>query len=469
MTNPLTSYLEARAGEAQALLEQICRQPSIAAQNIGMAEMANLMETLLTETGFSTRRLHVEGAPTAIYGELRGDSDYTVLLYNHYDVQPAEPYELWLSPPFVPTVRDGKLYARGVSDNKGEIAARLAAIRALRAVYGTLPITLRWIIEGEEEVGSPHFGALAEQYSALLQADGCLWEGSSFDASGRPELVMGTKGLLYVQLDVEGTGVDAHSGAAPILPSAAWRLVQALATLRTPAGHIRIPGFYDAVLPPSEEQLAAITDQPNKDAEMREAFQVEKFVDDLTGAALLERQSFAPTCNIAGLVSGYSGEGSKTVLPAKAMAKIDFRLVPNQEPDDILARLRSHLDAEGYSDIRITTFGKAEPVVTPMNDPFVRRIAALAESFSGERPSVTPIAGGTLPLLGALRRFVGVPGLCAPGNATYWASGAHAPNEHIRLSDLDRAVRFNCHMFQSLGGSYLALTTTNRRPRSVQA
>ena len=451
MTNPLTSYLEAHAGEAQALLEQICSQPSIVAQNIGMAEMATLMETLLTETGFSTRRLHVEGAPTAIYGELRGDSDYTVLLYNHYDVQPAEPYELWLSPPFVPTVRDGKLYARGVSDNKGEIAARLAAIRALRAVYGTLPITLRWIIEGEEEVGSPHFGALAEQYSALLQADGCLWEGDSFDASGRPELVMGTKGLLYVQLDVEGTGVDAHSGAAPILPSAAWRLVQALATLRTPSGHIRIPGFYDAVLPPSEEQLAAITDQPNQDAEMRAAFQVEKFVDDLTGAALLERRSFAPTCNIAGLVSGYTGEGSKTVLPAKAMAKIDFRLVPNQEPDDILAKLRAHLDAEGYNDIRITTFGKADPVVTPMHDPFVRRIAALAESFSGERPSVTPIAGGTLPLLGALRRFVGVPGLCAPGNATYWASGAHAPNEHIRLSDLARAVRFNCHMFQSLG------------------
>ena len=453
MTNPLTSYLEAHAGEAQALLEQICSQPSIVAQNIGMAEMANLMETLLTETGFSTRRLHVEGAPTAIYGELRGDSDYTVLLYNHYDVQPAEPYELWLSPPFVPTVRDGKLYARGVSDNKGEIAARLAAIRALRAVYGTLPITQRWIIEGEEEVGSPHFGALAEQYSALLQADGCLWEGSSFDASGRPELVMGTKGLLYVQLDVDGTGVDAHSGAAPILPSAAWRLVQALATLRTPSGHIRIPGFYDAVLPPSEEQLAAITDQPNQDAEMRAAFQVEKFVDDLTGAALLERRSFAPTCNIAGLVSGYTGEGSKTVLPAKAMAKIDFRLVPNQEPDDILAKLRAHLDVEGYNDIRITTFGKADPVVTPMHDPFVRRIAALAESFSGERPSVTPIAGGTLPLLGALRRFVGVPGLCAPGNATYWASGAHAPNEHIRLSDLARAVRFNCHMFQSLGGA----------------
>ncbi len=447
MTSQITSYLESHAREAQALLEQICRQPSVAAQNMGMAEMADMVESLLSESGFQTQRLHVEGAPPAIFGELPGRSDYTILLYNHYDVQPAEPYDLWLSPPFEPTVRDGKLYARGASDNKGEIAARLAAIRALRAVHGELPITLHWIIEGEEEIGSPHFAALAEKYSTLLKADGCLWEGSSFDAADRPEMTLGTKGLLYVQLDVQGTGIDTHSGAAPILPSAAWRLVQALASLRTPEGHIRIPGFYDAALPPSEEQLEAIAGQSNEEAEMREAYHVDKFVDNLTGAALMERYSFAPTCNIAGLLSGYTGEGSKTVLPAKAMAKIDFRLVPNQDPDDILAKLRAHLDALGYSDIRITAFGKAEPVVTPMHDAFVRRIADIARDFSGKEPSVTPIAGGTLPLLGSLRRFVGVPGLCAPGNAAYWGSGAHAPNEHIRLSDLERAVRFNCHMF----------------------
>ena len=450
MTDQLTSYLESHQHDAQQLLEQICRQPSVAAQNIGMAEMADMVESLLTETGFKTQRLHVEGAPTAIFGELPGRSDYTILLYNHYDVQPAEPFDLWHSPPFEPTVRDGKLYARGASDNKGELAARLAAIRALRAVHGELPITLHWIIEGEEEIGSPHFAALAEKYSTLLKADGCLWEGCGFDASDRPEMTMGTKGLLYVQLDVQGTGIDTHSGAAPILPSAAWRMVQALATLRTPEGHIRIPGFYDAALPPSEEQLGAIADQSNEEAEMREAYHVDKFVDNLTGAALLERYSFAPTCNIAGLVSGYTGEGSKTVLPAKAMAKIDFRLVPNQDPDDILAKLRSHLDEQGYSDISITTFGKAEPVVTPMHEPFARRIADIARDFSGKEPSVTPITGGTLPLLGSLRRFVGVPGLCAPGNATYWGSGAHAPNEHIRLSDLERAVRFNCHMFMVL-------------------
>src|SRR6266487_6980533 len=309
-TSALTSYLENNAGEAQVVLEQLCRQPSVAAQNLGMAEMADLVESLLRGAGFQTQRLLVEGAPPAIYGELPGRSPYTILLYNHYDVQPAEPLEQWLSPAFEPAVRDGKFYARGASDNKGEIAARLAAIRALRAAYGELPITLRWIIEGEEEIGSPHFEAIASTYAPLLQADGCLWEGSDFDPDGRPELVLGTEGLLYVQLDVQGTGIDAHSGSAPILPSAAWRLVQALATLRTPEGQIRIPGFYDAVLPPSAAQMSAIIDQPDQDTQLREAYKVERFVDDLSGADLRKREAFTPTCNIAGLVSGYTGEGS---------------------------------------------------------------------------------------------------------------------------------------------------------------
>jgi acetylornithine deacetylase/succinyl-diaminopimelate desuccinylase-like protein len=235
-----------------------------------------------------------------------------------------------------------------------------------------------------------------------------------------------------------------------MLPSAAWRLVQALATLRTPDGHVRIPGFYDTVRQPPEAELAVLADQSDIDAEMREAYQVQRFVDGLTGAALRIRQAFTPTCNIAGLVSGYTGEGSKTVLPARAMAKIDFRLVPDQDPQDILEKLRNHLAAEGYADIHITVFAKAEPVVTPLNDPFVQRIAKIAEAYNDKPPSITPIVGGTLPLLGALQRYVGLPGLCAPGNPTYWANGAHAPNEHIRLADLDQAVHFNCYMFQAL-------------------
>jgi acetylornithine deacetylase/succinyl-diaminopimelate desuccinylase-like protein len=450
MTDALVSYLKTHTDEAQALLEQLCRQPSIAAQNLGMDEAADLVKALLDDAGFSTQILRVEGAPPAVYGERKGRSPFTLLLYNHYDVQPPDPLDLWDSPPFEPTVRDDKLYARGVSDNKGEIATRLAAIRALLATDGELPITIRWIIEGEEEVGSPHFAALAEQYADLLRADGCLWEGSGFDPEGRPAITLGTKGLLYVQYEVQAMARDAHSGGAATLPSAAWRLVQALASLRGPDGRVRIPGFYDDARPPTQAELEALADQTDMEDLMRKMYDIEEFVDGLTGLPLRKRQAFSPTSNIAGLLSGYTEEGVKTVLPARAMAKMDFRLVPDQDPRDILRKLRAHLDAEGFDDIQVTDLGGAEPVVTPIEHPFVQRIIEIAASFSDKKPSISPIIGGTLPLLGPLRRYVGVPGLAAPGNVGYWASGAHAPNEHVRLEDLPRAIRFNCHMFEGL-------------------
>jgi len=448
-----SSYLEQHSDEAQNLLAQLCRQPSVAAQGLGMPEMANLMESLLKENGFTTQRFYAEGAPPAIYGELKGSGPFTLLLYNHYDVQPAEPLDLWETPAFEPTIRDGKFYARGSADNKGEIASRLAAIRALRATIGMLPITIRWIIEGEEEVGSPHFDAIASKYSELLQADGCLWEGSGFDITNRPVLCLGTKGLLYVQLDVQGTGIDTHSGMAPILPSAAWRLVQALATLRDAEGNITIPGFYDDALKPTQAQLNMLANQADNEGQMLATYGIEQFAYGLKGVALKERATFDPTCNIAGLVSGYTGEGVKTILPAHASAKIDFRLVPNQDPQDILFKLHSCLKLDGYEDIAISVFSSAEPVATPFETPFVQHILSIAEAFAGKPASITPLTGGTLPLLGALRKHVGVPGLAAPGNVSYWGSGAHAPNEHIRLSDLERGVRYNCAMFQMLGDS----------------
>ncbi|MBN1640953.1 MAG: M20/M25/M40 family metallo-hydrolase [Anaerolineae bacterium] len=451
MSDALERYLRTQERDGQRLLEALCQEPSIAAQGVGMQETADLLTTLLQDAGFQTQYLRVEGAPPAVYGERVGRSPYTLLMYNHYDVQPPEPLELWDSPPFTPTVRDGKLYARGVSDNKGEIAARLAAVRALIKTTGELPITIRWIIEGEEEVGSPHFGAIAERYADLLRADGCLWEGSGFDPADRPVFVLGSKGMLYVQYEVETMTRDAHSGSATALPSAAWRLVEALASLRGPDGRVRIPGFYDAVRPPTEAQIAALADLEDTEALVREMYGIESFVDGLTGMALRERQAFGPTCNIAGLSSGYTEEGVKTVLPARAMAKMDFRLVPDQDPDDILAHLRAHLDAQGFGDVQVQRLGSAPPVVTPVDHPLVERLVAIARDFAGKPPAVSPMMGGTLPLLGALERYVGVPGVAAPGNPAYWGSGAHAPNEHIRLSDLTRAVRFNCYMFQHLG------------------
>jgi acetylornithine deacetylase/succinyl-diaminopimelate desuccinylase-like protein len=441
--------------EAAALLVRLCSQPSVAAQHHGTAEMADLIDALLVERGFKTRRFSAPSVPDMVYGEIcgSGENPFTLLLYNHYDVQPPEPIDLWLSPPFEPTVRDGNLYARGSSDNKGEIATRLTAIRTLLAERGgELPLTIRWIIEGEEEIGSPHFEELIAPHAELLQADGCFWEGSGVGQGGVPTLSLGSKGLLYVQLDLEEMASDAHSGNATILPSAAWRMVNALATLRSPSGHVTIPGFYEAVREPSVAQLAVLADRRDNDDLLKEAFGVQRFNDGLSGFDLRKRAAFAPTCNIAGLSSGYTGEGTKTVLPARAMAKLDFRLVPDQDPTDILDRLKAHLEAEGYGDISVTTWAICEPVVTPIEDPFVQRVMTLAESYlGGEKAEITPISGGTLPLLGALRRVVGVPGLSAPGNPTYWANRAHAPNEHIRLEDLGTAILLSRHVFAGLG------------------
>jgi acetylornithine deacetylase/succinyl-diaminopimelate desuccinylase-like protein len=224
-----------------------------------------------------------------------------------------------------------------------------------------------------------------------------------------------------------------------------------LATLRAPEGRILIPGFYDAIRPPDAEQHAALVDMPDTEDVTRAIYGIDHFEDNLTGVALRERAAFGPTCNIAGLVSGYTGEGTKTVLPAKASAKIDFRLVPDQNPQDILAKLRTHLDARGYDDIIITVLGGAAPTVTPITDPFVQRVMAITEAYSSKPPVIIPISGGSLPLLDALQRFVGVPGLFAPGNPAYWESSAHAPNENIRLDHLQEAVRFNCALFRELG------------------
>ena len=443
---------EAVERRALALLEDLCRQQSVSAEGHALSETADLVEELLRGGGFTTRQLCIEGAPPVVYGEQAGQTPFTLLLYNHYDVQPAESPELWESPPFEPTVRDGKLYARGTADNKGELAVRLSVIEALRT-EGELPIGIRWVIEGEEEIGSPHFEDIARGYAELLRADACLWEGAPAAlGDGRPVVNLGFKGLLSVRLEVEALRNDAHSGVATVLPSAPWRLVGALAALREPGGRVLVPGFYDEVREPTAEARRAVAEQSDSfEREIRVALGVERFVDGLTGQALRERMTFAPTCNIAGLTGGYAGPGFKTVLPGRASALIDFRLVPDQDPSVVFAQACAHLEAAGYGDVEVTQLGSAGPVATPLDHPFVQRVVEVAQAFSGVRPSISPMTGATLPLLDSLRRHVGVPGLSPPDNPFHAGSAAHAPNEHIRLGDLSRAVGFFRALLEALG------------------
>ena len=453
MNENIKKELEIQSQNFKDLIAEFCRFESVAAQNRMMGETADWVEGVLKETRFETRQLEVAGASNYVYGYQRGRSDFTLLLYNHYDVQPEAPVDLWESPPFEVTERDGKLFARGISDNKAELVSRLCALRAMLAAKGELPLSIKWIIEGEEEIGSPHFKAFTEKYGDLLKADAALWEGGGFNEKEQAELTLGFRGVLYVEFSTEVMKQDAHSGFAHALPSGAWRLLKALSSIKDEKGKIIIPGFYEHVRQPSESEKQALKNvvDPEMEEKILAMFGIDSFLEDKRGYEL-ELQVFQPTANIAGFLSGYTDEGMKTVLPAKAMAKMDFRLVPEQNPDDIFEKLKAHLKAQGFEDVSLKKLVGAESVVTPINSEFSQQMKKICQDFTGQNVDMYPLAGATLPLLEAMKRNVGVLGLSAPGNPVYYGSGPHAPNEHIRLEDVPKAIDFNVFMFDALAG-----------------
>ena len=429
--NTIDSYLEKNLYKSIAELSRLVAQPSISAQGIGLKECANLVADMLRARGFSAEVMDTEGAPV-VFGERKGKSDKTLLFYNHYDVQPPEPLELWDSPPFEPSLRDGKLYGRGVSDDKSHIVARLHAIDALLDVDGELPCNIKFIIEGEEETASVHLHEFVRDNKEKLAADACIWEFGSVDHRGVPMQYLGLRGICYVELSVESLGTDVHSGiGGSIFPNAAWRLVWALSTLKGQDERIRIPGFYDDVKEPSVRDRELMEALPDVAEEYRRRYGVKEFLKGISGGTDLKMEEvFVPTCTICGLTSGYQGPGSKTVLPAKASAKVDFRLVPDQKPEDIFRKLRAHLDAEGFQDVQITFLGGEPAARTDPDDSFVQTVVKTAEEIYEFPMELVPMIGGSGPSYPFVHDL-GLP--VATAGLGYPDTRAHAPNENIRL------------------------------------
>jgi len=403
----------------------------VAAQNFGLRECATLAADMLKSRGFEVEIISTDGAPV-VFGERKGRVNKTVLFYNHYDVQPPEPLELWESPPFKPTLRDGKLFARGVSDDKGHLTSRLFAIDAFLDIDGELPCNIKFIIEGEEEISSIHLKDFVMSHADKLKADACIWEFGGVDHREVPVQFLGLRGICYVELSVETANIDVHSGlGGSIFPNAAWRLIWALSSLKDENEHIRIPGHYDLVLPPSERDRELMDALPETSEEYKTRYGVDHFIQNLTGGVELRiAEVFEPTCTICGLTSGYQGEGSKTVLPARASAKVDFRLVPNQTPEQVLKSLRTHLDNEGYSDVNIKYLGGEKPARTDPDDPFVALVVETARPVYGVPMQIVPLSGGSGPnhvFVHFLKLPVVSTGIGYPG------SQAHAPNENIRV------------------------------------
>jgi len=433
-------------------LEEFLRMPSISARkeegSAGFRECAEWVAGKLVEASAEARIMETEGHPV-VYAEV-GEGERTLLSYGHYDVQPPEPLELWESEPFEPTVRDGGLYARGVADDKGDVLARIQALRLYSEEHGPPPFKLKFFIEGEEEVGSPNLAPFVRANAGLLAADACLWEGSMKDEAGRPMIFCGTKGLAYVELRARGASYDLHSMYGNIAPNPAWRLVQALRTIKDERGNVTLDGLEELAEEPSEKDLEAIRNIPFSAEELKRSWGVDTFDRNLSDEEALREMLLRPSANIAGFMSGYTGPGSKTIVPSEALVKMDFRLVAGQSPGPVVELIRSHLRKRGFDDIEVVDLHGVEAAKTPVSSPIVRTAIDTWEDLGHADAVVYPTIGGSGPT-SLIATELGIPTIMT-GSVANTDSRLHSPNEWVRLDDYFEAISYFARFFERFGG-----------------
>jgi len=447
--NDIDGYISGHRPEFIEELSRFCGIPSVSGDRRALRESAALLEKTFASLGARTQIFdEPDGAPI-VYAEI-GGGGRTLLVYNHYDVQPPDPIELWNSGPFSPSVVDGVFYARGASDNKGNLMSRIHAVRTMIRCGMDIPLRLKFLVEGEEETNSRHLMKFVERRRELLAADGCLWECSWKDPKGRPILTCGLKGLCYVELKARGASHDLHSSLASIVPNPAWRLVWALATLLSPDYRITLRGWLGEAAPVSAAEKKLLAAIPFEGDALKKAYGLSGFVRGMSGGELVNEYLTAPTCTICGLNAGYTGPGAKTVLPSEASAKLDFRLVPGMTPRKLIDSLRRHLDENGFGDVEITELGGVMPAKTDCEDRLVKSAVEAAWKACGKQPIVYPVAPWSGPLH-ALCGALGIPSVAfGIGHAE---SRDHAPNENIRLADYDEGIRFMIEFMRIYGGT----------------
>ncbi|MGM0924120.1 MAG: M20/M25/M40 family metallo-hydrolase [Bacillota bacterium] len=419
------------------MLKNLCRQESVSTQNRGIKETAEMVREYLQDLGLITEIIETGGHPI-VYGEKLREGMKTLLFYNHYDVQPEDPIELWDCEPFEAEVRGDKLFARGSADNKGALMARICAIHAYQQVYKELPVNIKFIVEGEEESGSQHIMEFTEKHGDKVCTDLCVWENGIVNSDGSFELKLGTKGMLYVELVARGANSDLHSSNGAIVENPAWRLIWALNTLKNKNEEILIEGFYDKVFEPSQEEQQLIQEMKYEEEEIIRSLGLKQFVTNLKGTDLKDKLFYKPTCTICGLNSGYTGPGSKTVLPSEARVKIDFRLVPDQDPKEIAMLLRKHLDSHGFNDIEIISEKGSRAARTDPSLPLVKNVIQAMEKLHGIPPRIIPMSPGSGPMYTLCHQF-GIPTVgFGVGNPH---SNKHAPNENINLKDYIEGIK----------------------------
>jgi len=429
-------YLSENESREVEQLLRLARQPSVSATGQGITECATLVRQMLEEVGASTKLLEIEGANPMVTGEIhsKANPNKTMLFYNHYDVQPPEPLELWDSPPFEPVIKDGKIYGRGVADDKAELVGRLQLTEAFLKTLGDVPCNFKFLFEGEEEVGSSNLHAYKKNYPEAFQSDAVIWEFGSVDKNERPEITLGVKGILYVELTAKNASRDAHSSIAAVIDNPAWRLVEALNTLKK-GDKILIPGWMDDIRPFNKNEIQLLEKQPSVESELKSEYGIKQFIGGMKGLEVKKALAGKPTCTICGLTSGYNGPKSKTILPKEAVAKLDFRLVPDQDASKLRGKLRRHLDNKGFKDIMFTFVEEEDPKRTSPDEPLARAAVEAAKEVHGKQPVTMVSAAGTGPMF-----LFEAPAVCIGGG--YPSTRAHAPNENARIDLFVKSMKW---------------------------
>ncbi len=445
---PVLDHIEANRPVFLDRLIDYLRHPSISAENLGIAEVANLLREMLTGIGLETSLVATAGHPMVVARWEKAPGKPTVLLYGHYDVQPADPLDKWLSPPFEPTVRDGRLYARGVGDNKGQHFAQILAIESHLRVHGELPCNVILLLEGEEEIGSPHIADFVRANAGLLKADLAVTADGPRHASGAPTIKFGSRGVVSFDLRCRHAGRDVHSGNfGGVVPNPIWTLVHLLATMKNAAGEITIAGLHDDVQPPTPEDIEAIKRLPLDIEAFKQGLGLAR-LDAPLERPFYDRLCFQPTLTINGFHGGYGGPGTKTVLPSEALVKCDIRLVEAQDPEDVLRKVRAHVEKHAPEVEFIVVETGMQPSKTPIASPYTAPLRRAFLAAHGEEPLLIPAGFGSLPNY-VFTKILGIPAFVTPYANHDEAN--HAPNENMTLDCFHSGVRTGAALLHELG------------------
>ncbi|WP_018130438.1 dipeptidase [Effusibacillus pohliae] len=447
MDDRIQQYLAAQRDRHLEEMKEWLSIPSISALSEHKEDVrraAQWAAEALQKAGIENVRVMPTKGHPVVYGEwLKAEGKPTVLIYGHYDVQPVDPLALWKTPPFEPDIREGKIFARGASDDKGQTFMHIKALEAILHTTGSLPLNFKFCIEGEEEIGSPNLDEFVEQNKELLAADVLVISDTPLLDRGKPAICTGLRGLCGLQIDVKGANSDLHSGLyGGAVQNPIHALVQILDSMRNEDGQITIEGFYDRVVPVSEEEREQYRALGYDEQKLKDELGVPEFFGE-KGYSLLERTWTRPTLEINGIYGGFQGEGIKTVLPSEAHAKITCRLVPDQDPDEIIALIRNHIERHTPPGVTVTTqlFDRGKPFATPIDHPVIQAAARAYESVYRAPVAFTRM-GGSIPVVATFDSVLNVPivlmGFGLPNE------NFHAPNEHFHLENFDKGLLTLC-------------------------